>query len=229
MVIKREKKEILKEVKKNIPYEDSYDKFKRERREKEVQEINDKKQKELDAAKELERKEDIIFPYLDNLVDQISEKKSWTFWAFPDRTGFKRYKHLSPKEMQKMINEDIDKYKNRNIVYFQMCPYHRAKKDSFHRSLGTLFYVNIVCRTIDNDGNLTKNDKRAWGCTFVWQAEDFKTTKFSFKLLETIMYPIAAKKKICYSLGGTSITTIIRDLEKKKFDFSDVLNPLAGV
>ena len=43
------------------------------------------------------------------------------------------------------------------------------------------------------------------------------------------MEPIVAKKKTCVSLTGYPITNLIEDLEKKKYDFSDVLKPLAGL
>ena len=86
--------------------------------------------------------------------------------------------------------------------------------------------INIAVFKIDVDGSF----KDSWGCTFHWKNADFKTTKFSFKLIERILIPVSKKIKTCSSIAsGTSITSLIKDLEKKGINFDDVLNPLAGV
>lgn len=202
----------------------------REREEKEKKERKNKKQKEIDRLKEIERCKSIVMPYLDNLEEQINNKKAWSFWTFPDRSGFKKLKDMSPKEMQNIINEDPEKYKNRRLAYISMMTYHRDTDPTlFTVKLGILFAVGISIRCIDDKGVLSKKSGDCWGCDFRWTLDDFKTTKFSFKLIEKIMIPVAEKRKTCTSLTGTDITDIIKDLEKKKYDFSDVLKPLAGL
>jgi hypothetical protein len=67
------------------------------------------------------------------------------------------------------------------------------------------------------------------GGHFVWKTEDFKTTKFSFKLLEEIMRPVYNVKYDCTSLMGFQISDVIKDLKKNKVDLSDILKPLAKV
>jgi hypothetical protein len=202
----------------------------REREEKEEKEEKNKKQKEINKLNEIERQKRIVMPYLDNLEDQINNKKAWSFWTFPDRSGFKKLKDMSVQDMQNIINEDPEKYKNRRIAYISMMTYHKNDKPTSLKSkIGTLFAVGISIRCIDDKGILSKKSGDCWGCDFRWTLDDFKTTKFSFKLLERIMIPVAEKRKTCTSLTGTDITDIIKDLEKKKYDFSDVLKPLAGL
>lgn len=73
-----------------------------------------------------------------------------------------------------------------------------------------------------------KMSDKPWGCDMAWKLDDFKTTKFSFKLLEIIYREVESKRKICPSLLGIPLTRIIEDLKKRRVDFSDTLKPLKG-
>lgn len=210
--------------------EDSYEKRESAREQKRELEKERKKQQELEAEEERLRQEEIVMDYLDNLKEQIDKKDSWSFWTFPDRSGFKKLKNMDSKKMQKLIHEDLDKYKNRRVVSFGIADIHRNTSPTSQRNqFGTMLAVKLRVWTINDDGSFSKRPRDNWGADFTWEVEDFKTTKFSFKLLERIMEPVAAKKITCVSLTGYPIAALIKDLKKLKYDLSDILNPLAGL
>jgi hypothetical protein len=63
----------------------------------------------------------------------------------------------------------------------------------------------------------------------MWTNEDFAITKFSFKLIEAIMYPISKKAIKCPSICGVHISYVIKELKKKGYNLDEFLNPLAGL
>jgi hypothetical protein len=54
--------------------------------------------------------------------------------------------------------------------------------------------VDLIVYHIDDTGGMIGNNEEAWGCTYSWRDDDFKLTKFSFKLLEKIMHLVVEKK-----------------------------------
>jgi hypothetical protein len=223
MVIKRGKN---KESHHQIKEESDYARMSREYDEKRAKEAARKKQKEIDAIEEEKRKAVIIRKYLTKLDIQIKEKNLYDFWTFPDRSGFKKIgKGFGYEQMQKLVQKDINKYANRQIMLYQIRLEHNESDTSTHRKYGTWLLVDTVVFKINSKGEFESDG----GCHYVWRDEDFKLTKFSFKLLETIMHPITDHKLNCVSLMGYPLTNIIKRLEKLGIDFSDVLNPLAGI
>lgn len=227
MVIKRGKKLTdLTNIKSSPKKESNLQRISREFDEKKAQDLAAEKQRLLDADEEKKRMESIVYPYLDNLKDQMDEKNVLWFWAFPDRSGFKKYKNLSYDEMQTYIKKNPEKYANRKIANFSLIMYHRSK-DTSYKEAGILFGVGIVMYPIKLNGDLDK--KKAWGCDFMWTLKDFKLTKFSLKLLERVMIALADKKMTCTSLTGFPISYIIQEFKKLKYNFDDCLSPLAGL
>jgi hypothetical protein len=226
MVIKRGKK-VNSSKKESLKNESIYDRVEREMREKEQKEIDEKKQIEHDRLKEEERKEKIIMKYLTKLDAKFDETQSTHFWSFPDRSGFKKL-YATKLEMEKFLSKTPEKYKNRKIAYFSVSFYHDSPKTSVFRQDGIWMGASVIIYTLDNDAKFSKK-KKIWGCRWMWKTDDFKLTKFSFKLLETIMYPISEKITTCESLMGLPITYVVELLEKKGVDFGDVLQPLANV
>lgn len=222
-----------KTIKKALPKlpireEDAFARTVRLRLEKEAKDIMDAKNKIKYDKAEKERQAKIIRPYLERLEAQVDEKNLRTFFVFPDRTGFKKI-HMNVKEMKKFVLTNVDKYKNRPVVFFTISFHHDEPDNSLHRKFDiwmgcgfTVFYMDDNCR-FDNPM------KPAFGGHYMWKTEDFKTTKFSLKLIEEIMYPVVAKKTDFTSLLGYRITEVITILKKIKVDLSDILNPLAGV
>ena len=191
-------------------------------------------QKIIDVANEQKRKEDIIFPYLDILTEQLVEKSNASFWTFPDRSGFKKIKNTNFNQMKKLTSEKSERYKNRTAVNIMIATYHRSKIDTkyAHKNIGIFLICSISVHPINSKGEITDN---VWSCTFKWNADDFKTTKFSFKLIEQMMIPIYRKQITCASLLGFPVTDVIADMKKLKdidgkyYNFDDLLHPLAGI
>jgi hypothetical protein len=183
------------------------------------------KQKELDIIAEKELAIKLIVLNLVSLDKQLTEKNLWVFWVFPDRSGFKKIKETFDK-MQKFIYQDVDKYKNRKICKFSIIDYYKDPK-KFRDPSHYWLVVNMITYPIDDTGNLIGKHAN-YSCTYAWKDNDFKTTKLTFKLLETIMHPIVEKKHKCASIFGIPIT-VIKHLEKKGINFSDALSPLAGL
>lgn len=125
-----------------------------------------------------------------------------------------------------MFKDDSKKYANRVLVHFTMVIVHRHTDPKSLKKYGIHIAAKIAINKLDKNAQFSNN---AWGCDFNWESDDFKTTKFTFKLIERIMEHIVARKKTCTGLIGIPVTTVIKDLEKMGYDFTDVLNPLAGV
>lgn len=204
--------------------ESAYERIKRERIEKEAKDLADKKQAEKDAIKEKKRAEKVIIAYLDKLEAQIKEKNLLNFWSFPDVKGFKKiWNNYSYKQIDKVIQDDLNHYKNKQVMRFNIIFIHNDSKTSLARKNGNWFLISMMLFKIDDEGELENTS----GCRFGWRDNDFKITKFSFKLLETIMYPVANHKHSCISILGIPLWNVIEQLQKKGIDFTDVLKPLA--
>jgi hypothetical protein len=204
--------------------EDPYHKIRRERREKEARELADKKQAEKDALKEKKRAEKVIKSYLDKLEVQIKEKNLLNFWSFPDVKGFKKiWNFYNYKQIDKVIQDDLDKYANRQVMRFHITFSQNESVTSLARTNGNWFTVHMMLFEINNKGDI----KNTNSCHYAWRNGDFKITKFSFKLLETIMYPIANHIHGCASILGIPLWNVIEQLQLKGVDFTDVLKPLA--
>jgi hypothetical protein len=98
---------------------------------------------------------------------------------------------------------------------------------SMFESTGVRLAVGITVFPIDKTGTFVIN--KSYSCDLSWDDMDFKVTKFSFKLLEKFIEPIVKYRMSYPSIIGTPIRYIIKEIESKKVDLSDVLKPLAGV
>ena len=211
-----------------IKKESSLQKTRRMRLEKEAKEIQDKKDKAKADLEEKMRRAEIIRPYLTKLEAKIKEKNLYKFWTFTDRSGFKKI-HASMKEIKQLVKSDIERFKRRKIAAFTISFYHNDAENTLHRSLDIWLGVSFTVYEMDNDCRMDNPKYRAMGGHYIWKTEDFKTTKFSFKLLEEIMRPVVDEKYDCTSLMGFRVTEVIKDLKKIKVNLSDILNPLAGI
>jgi hypothetical protein len=209
--------------------ESSYAQIKRERIEKENQEKEDAKNKKLADIAEKKRMHKLLVPYLDKLQDNLEEKDILSFWIFPEEAGFTKHKNLNYDEMQKFIFANVNKYKNKLLSNISIGFYHNDKPNSTRRKLNINIYMitDIMVYPISKDG-IIGGDKNTWGATIAWETNDFKTTKFSLKLLQIIFRQIVAKVFITLSIFGYPLTNVIKTLEKKGVDFQNTLVPLAG-
>lgn len=209
-----------------LPEKESvYDRVMRESREKEAAEAVALIKKENEQKADDARVHKLILKHLDDLQDQIEEKNLLSFWTFPDQSGFKKVKGLTYDKMQKLIFSDTDKYKNRKICNISISFFHNDPDTHVFRKAGIYLNVSIDVIPIEADGTMSE---KPWGGDMCWELDDFKTTKFSFKLIEIIYREVESKRKIFPSLLGISVTRIIKDLEKQGVDFEGVLKPLKG-
>jgi hypothetical protein len=176
------------------------------------------------ADKKIENKNtEIISDHISKIIKSLKEKKIFSFWTFADRSGFKKIKNMSFKDMQKTMKSDVEKYKNRQICEIKIMTHSKPNE------YGTWLVVGIWAITTDNEANMEGKGVKDNGCGIKWTIDDFKVTKFSLKLVEAIMHVIADGKHSCSSMTGFHIEKILKDLKNKKIDLSDHLSPLAGL
>jgi hypothetical protein len=173
-----------------------------------------------------ESEDEIIKTYIDNLDKQLKEKDLYAFWTFPDRSGFKKFKFETRDDMQEFINQNINKYKNRIICKLSISTYKNFIGTGFTK-YNIQIMLNMDFYNIDDKGVI--KTKGAWGGRFVWEKDDLKITKFTWKFVEKLLIP-GANDEISYiSFTGYPIHGLLKDLKRLKIDMSDVLHPLAGL
>jgi hypothetical protein len=165
----------------------------------------------------------IVREYIDKLDKSLKEKDLQSFWTFADRSGFKKIKNMSFKDMQTALKEDVKKYANRKLCDITIATYPEPDK------YGTYLLVDILVIFTDDEANMKGKNCTTNSCAFLWSIEDFKLTKFSLKLVEAIMHPIADNIHTCTSFTGFHVTKVINDLRKKGVDLSDHIIPLPGL
>lgn len=211
-----------------IKQESSLDKIRQEREARELKLKQQAKDKELSDKKETERQNKIIKEYLDKVQTQLKEKDIGNgFWTFVDRKGFKKFTGSDAK-IEKMLLGDIERFKNRQLASYTIIFHHNKSNTSMHKSSGLWLNVTVRVYNIDDNAKLVgKNRYRECGIT--WDNEDFKTGKFSLKLLERFMKPLAENRVDCVSIMGMNLRSVVKKYNKIGVDFSDVLVPLASV
>jgi hypothetical protein len=203
-------------------------KIRRERLEKEASEEKKAEDKRIADEKELARKKELITEYLDQLEKRLQEKGHVGFWTFPDRTGFKKIS-ASTSKIEKMLNKDPNKYDGRQIAEYVIMFHQNKKSDTMHQSSGLLLSVTIRVYDIKEKGEklILENSKQ---CDIAWTIDDFKISKFSFKLIEMFMKPLAERKTSCVSILGKPLKFVLERYKKDaKVDFSDALQPLKNL
>jgi hypothetical protein len=187
--------------------------------------IDDAKKAKEDAEKEAIRMQKLITPYLDKLYAQLREKKLLSFWVLAGKSGFKKDNRFtgSIDKLNKLFTSNVNKYKNQDFTLFHIALYHRKEDGIVDRRwlvINMVIYETTDKAIIDTD--------RFVSCTYKWDDEAFKITKFSFALLDRIMRATAQRKYRCPSIYGVPLKMVIENFEKQGIDFSDVLKPLAG-
>ena len=173
-----------------------------------------------------------INEYLDKLKSNITEKKLYNFWCFPDDKGVKnRIDDLNPTQIEEMIKKNINKYKGRVICNIRIVLNHR-KPDSLTMkaktrqgvSMPIYMHGQIMCFKIQDTGNIKQIPKS--GIMIRWEEEDFKFSKFSLKLIDRLMRIGASKKYYCVETFGCQLSFIVKELREEKIKIDDVLEPL---
>ena len=196
---------------------------------KEAKEAKAKIKAEEEAKKETERTDKIIYKYLTKLDQKFKETDTTHFWVWADRSDFKKI-IKNKTEMQVTISKNPEKYIGKHIANFSIQLEHKSKgKERLFGDPDRWMSILLELYTIDKNGKISGSNDPFWACHWVWLTDDFKITKFSFKLLERIMRIVNTKKVQWPSLGGFSLHHVIKDIREKKFKIDDVLQPLAGV
>lgn len=225
MVIRKVSKLEQKSKDSNKRNESDYEKRERDRKEKREREKESEKQKEIDRLAEENRLRTLVRSNVEVVQKHVRGKKLSSFWVFPDRSGFKKLDGISFEKMQKILKEDVNKYKNRKIVHFDIPTY--VKPITKKRDEEPYWIViSMIIYPIDKDG-IIKLSKQT-SCTFGWGERDFKITKFSFKFLEAVMHAVIETGYYTMSIFGIRLKQLLNDLEKKGINFDDVLSPLAS-
>jgi hypothetical protein len=222
-----EKKLPKHRMKRDSTVESPFGKFMREAKEQEIKDLQDKKEKEILALEEKKKNEDIIRIYLDKLQKQLRDKKLTVFHTFPDKPGFKKYTG-GEAFVENFVAKDPAKYANQKIAVFNIL-FHQNKEDSINRSVGNWLTVamNVFCP--NEKGKMRHREYIVHSANYVWRIQDFKITRFTFKLIEAIMHPVVNKKADYTSFSGLFLSFVISDLEKRGFKMKEFLNPLAGI
>lgn len=178
-------------------------------------------------TKENMRLEKLVIPYMEKLVAQLQEKNLFNFWVFPDRSGFSKINNVGYDEMQKLLKEDVDKYANRTICRVSMIDREESVTSTYYQNdiwLG----LSIVIIHLDAKCNFKGAKVKRNRCDVMWKTPDFKITKLTFKLIETLMHIMAQNNYNYASLYGYPISYVLEDLQKKGHDLSAALIPLGG-
>ena len=222
MPLKRSKKTSKKAIN-----EDTYSKVRRTRIENEAKEAKAKAKAEEEAKKEEARKHKIVYKYVSKLADKFKETDSTHFWVWADTPGFKKIM-ITHDQLRKALATNPEKYKNRKIAHFSIQFRHdKRDKEALFGDPDKWMSVFMTVHQLDKTANLDK--KTPWGCHYVWLTDDFKITKFSFKLLETIMKIVSNRHMTCESIGGIAIRHVLDRIKKERIKFDYELQPLSNV
>ncbi len=168
--------------------------------------------------------------YMDSLHDQLEEKDLWSFWVFPDRSGFIKIKISTEEKFEKIISKEVNKYKNRWVVNIRLADLHNETDPTSHRVReGIMLMLKINAHLLDENAKISCVRSGRQSCNIAWTVDDFKVTKISFKLIERLMYTMLKTGRTCPFFTGYPLRDLIEEFEKDGYDFSDVLNPLAGL
>ena len=201
----------------------------REKREKEQLEIQ--KQKELQIAEEKEevRKHKIIYKYMENLEKKLTDKfgkHNQGYWIWLDKPKEKIF-NKAVTYFQDVVDKNPDIYKGKQLVDVTFIPYHNKRHEKhIFKSPDTWISCNIKVYTVDNNGKLPNKPS---GCNWTWWTDDFKLSKFSFKLLNFLIKVIAAGTYTCGQLSGEPLSFMVRNMKTRGVKFGDLLQPLANV
>jgi hypothetical protein len=162
--------------------------------------------------------DDEMLEYLKELDTKYTERNMTYFWAMCDNETFKPMKKYSDRQIEAKFMKNPERYKGRwvaNIKVYIDNTKHAVKQDD---SLIDVIY-NIF--KVKNNGEIDF-DGRAKTLRALYFKDDLNKRKFKSKDIEKFM-------KLCYEgvlrsdvLNGKPFKLLMKELKKKKIDFSDV-------
>lgn len=200
----------------------------RERKERAEAEKLAKKQQEIDAQNEEERKHKVIYKYMEKLDAKLKETIGQGFWVWVDDPKFKKILDMGKSDLQKMILKNVDKYKGTRLaeIYIRSSHKDHGKKSMLFANKDTWINCAIGIFNIDDKGVL----KYMQGCIWSWRTDDFKISKFSYKLIRHLMHIIDRGIYKCGMLDGEPLSYMLKNMKQRGAKFpKDILVPLSGV
>lgn len=164
--------------------------------------------------------EKIVKTYIENLDKQLKEKDLYSFCVFPEQ-GFKNKMREDIKDIKKLIKKEAGKHDH--LVCILINPLHN-RRESISGKAGVWLFASINVIPIDEKGELLS--KKGWNTDMHWKVDDFKITKFSLKLLETLMKHVIKKKLGIAGVFGVPFNELVKRLGYKDVDISSVFTPL---
>lgn len=199
----------------------------REHKEKKLAEQQAKIQEEISIKKEEERKHKIIYKYMEKLDQKFKERFTNGFWLWVDKPT----KVISGKGIQyfrKLISNNPEKYKNKHLAEIVVISNHKdhGKEKHLFMNKDTWISCRISIFKINNKGEFPKKPD---GCNWTWRTDDFKISKFSFKLINFLLDVINKDIYTCGTLSGEPLSFMVKNMKKRGVDFGDLLQPLSNV
>lgn len=227
MVLIKEKipKKTSKKPNTTIVKESSFMKSNRLYDEKEKKLAQDVQDAELAKQVEKKRMRKIVVPYLDELQERLVKDNLLYFWIFPDKPGFTKIKGYSWTQMENLLKSNVEKYKNRLIANVNIRFYHNDKPKSMFLREDIHLTTDINVYPIDKNGVMCGHE-RGWGIGVAWRPEDFKISKFSFKLMELLYVTAVNKTYTNATMYGYPFSSVIDALHEYKVKTGNLLQPL---
>ncbi len=167
-----------------------------------------------------EDNEKVVKEYIESLDKQLKEKKLFSFCVFPEQ-GFKNKMRESTEELKKLTKKEAGKHEYIACIKINTL---NDQRDSILGKAGGWLYASINVIPIDKDGKWLS--KKGWNTNMHWKVDDFKITKFSLKLLETLMQYVIRKKLEIAGTFGVPFNELVEELGYKKIDISSIFTPL---
>lgn len=211
-----------------VEKEHPFDAIVRKRKEKELAEQQAKIQEELNAKKEEERKHKIIYNYMEKLAPKFKElfgKDSNGYRVWVDAPSKKITK--PPKYFRDLLDKSPEKYKDKKYAEIYLKPHHKdhGKQTGLFRDPDTWIDCNIKVFKVGKNGKWTAT----YGCKWTWRTDDFKVSKFSFKLINKLIEVVSNNIYTCGQLSGEPLSFMIKNMKKRGVKFGELLQPLTGV
>lgn len=167
--------------------------------------------------------EKIVKEYIESLAAQLKEKKLFSFCVFPEQ-GFKNKMRESTEELKKLTKKEAGKHEYIVCININTL---NDQRNSILGKAGGWLYASINVVPLDKDGKWISN--KSFGVDMHWKVDDFKITKFSLKLLETLMKHAIKKKLKIAGTFGVPFSELIEELEYEKINISSVFTPLPNL
>lgn len=156
-------------------------------------------------------KYDDVREYLTELRKKLVDRELQNFWVMSSNKTFKPIKNKMVGDIKEMLANRVEHYKNKKIAEVNI--WINPKKigtDDFVMS------IKIVVCQIDEDAQIESKAYDTWGICVNFMPDDLRETKFSLKMVESLMRLAHKKKIVTDTLNGVRYKNLLKKLEKNK-------------